>query len=144
MIIKSLDTDNLMKVVQLEKLCFGLDAWSEKLLSEEIGKENKHYFVLTEGEEILGYGGFAKVLDEGHIMNIAVSPLHRRKGIGSYILDLFVAEATNLGINSLTLEVRASNEAARKLYEKSGFVLSGKRTGYYHDKEDGCIYWKYL
>ncbi len=142
--IENLNADNLTKVAKLEKDCFGADAWSENLLKEEIGKENKHYFVLMSGKEVIAYGGFAQVLDEGHIMNIAVSPLHRRTGLGTRLIELFVERAKELGINSFTLEVRASNKEARMLYEKSKFVLAGTRTGYYHDKEDGCIYWRYL
>lgn len=144
MIVTNLNVDNLQEVAKLERLCFGIDGWSENLLREEIGKENKHYYVIMEGSEVLAYGGFAQVLDEGHIMNIAVSPLHRKKGLATYIIELFVKDAKDLGINSFTLEVRESNIGARKLYDKSNFALAGTRKGYYQGKENGCIYWRYL
>ena len=142
--ITDLNYDNIDKVAELEKICFGADSWSDNLLREEIGKENKHYYVIMEEEEVLAYGGFAQILDEGHIMNIAVSPMRRRNGFATLILQKFLQSAKDLGINSLTLEVRESNLPARKLYEKNGFSLAGVRKGYYQDKENGCIYWMYL
>lgn len=144
MIITDLNFDNVNKVAELDKLCFGGESWSENLLREEIGKENKHYYVIMENGEVLAYGGFAQILDEGHIMNIAVSPMRRRNGFATLILQKFFQSAKDLGINSFTLEVRESNLPARKLYEKNGFSLAGVRKGYYKDKENGCIYWMYL
>ena len=145
MLVKeSLNFNNLHAVAELEKVCFGKNAWSQELLANEIGQENKHYTVIVIDGEVAGYGGFSQVLDEGDIMNIAVFPKFRRQGIASIILDSLFDKAEELGIKSFTLEVRDGNLPAKSLYEKAGFVFCGKRTGYYSDGEDACIYWKYM
>ncbi|MBR1747171.1 MAG: ribosomal protein S18-alanine N-acetyltransferase [Clostridia bacterium] len=140
----SLNDENVHLVATLERDCFGKDAWSENLLRGEIGQEDKHYVVLKEDDEVIGYGGFCKILDEGDIMNIAVRTDKRRCGYASKILDWFFEQADLVGIKSFTLEVRVSNLAARNLYEKKGFSFSGIRKKYYSDGEDCCIYWKYM
>lgn len=139
-----LDQNNLHAVAELEKECFGSNAWSENLLAGEIGREDKHYIVVRVDGIVAAYGGFIQVLDEGDVMNIAVSSEYRRMGLATLIIDSFFRRAEELGIRSFTLEVRDSNYAAKKLYEKSGFEFVGKRTKYYSDGEDACIYWKYM
>ena len=139
-----LDNNNLHAVAELEKECFGSTAWSENLLAGEIGQDNKHYTVLRKDGVVVAYGGFAQVLDEGDIMNIAVAAECRRQGLGIIIINSFFEQAEDLGIKSFTLEVGDGNFAAKKLYEKAGFEFAGKRTGYYSDGEDACIYWKYM
>lgn len=142
--IESLNENNVAAVAELERECFGSDGWSENLLRAEIGDDGKRYIVLVEDGRVVAYGGFVRVLDEGHIMNIAVAREHRRKGYGSMILNGFFQQAELLGIRSFTLEVRESNLSARRLYEKAGFISEGLRTKYYSDGENCCIYWKYL
>lgn len=140
----SLNESNIKEVAELEKECFGSFGWSENLFREEVPQENKHYFVCYEINKVIGYGGFAQVLDEGHIMNIAVSKNYRCRGIGSIILQKIITKAQSLNIKNITLEVRESNLPARNLYEKHSFTLCGIRKGYYQDKENACIYWKVL
>jgi len=80
------------------------------------------------------------VLDEGYIANIAVFPEHRRKGVAGQLLQVFMnfAEANRLAF--LTLEVRASNQAAIALYANRGFEEVGRRKNYYeHPREDAII-----
>ncbi len=136
--------ENAAQVAELEKECFGQHAWSEKLFLEEIPQENKHYIVAIDEEKVIAYGGFAQVLDEAHIMNIAVNVNYRKQGIGSIIVEQIVKKAKELNIASITLEVRESNIPARNLYEKHSFYLAGVRKGYYQDKENACIYWRVL
>ena len=139
-----LNEDNVVAVALLEKECFGKNAWSENLLRGEIDQSDKYYTVVLLDGKVVAYGGFAKVIDEGDIMNIAVSSEYRRQGFAGMVLSDFFNKSKELGIKSFTLEVRVSNEPARKLYEKYGFEFSGIRTKYYSDGEDCCIYWKYM
>ena len=145
-IVEPLHFFNVHAVAELEKTCFGPYAWSEELLEREILHPDKHYTVVCDEEngEVLGYGGFMQVFDQGDIMDIAVDPKARRRGVATAIINEFFDQSELLDIKAFTLEVRDSNEAAKKLYEKMGFVCVGKRPGYYPDKEDACIYWKYL
>ncbi|HKL73868.1 MAG TPA: ribosomal protein S18-alanine N-acetyltransferase [Clostridia bacterium] len=140
----NLTYDNAKQVAALEKECFGKHAWSENLFLDEIPQENKHYIVAYDDDEVIAYGGFAQVLDEAHIMNIAVKNSYRKQGYGSIILDKIILKAKELNISSITLEVRESNIPARNLYEKHTFELAGVRKGYYQDKENACIYWRVL
>ena len=143
--IEPLDFFNVHGVAELEKICFGPYAWSEEMLEHEIIDGNKHYTVAFKDDgEVIGYGGFIHVFDEGDIMDIAVHPKFRRQGVATAIINEFFDQSQFYDIKSFTLEVRDSNEAAKKLYEKMGFVCVGKRPGYYPDKEDACIYWKYM
>ena len=88
--------------------------------------------------------GLHVIVDEGYIDNIAVTPDARRHGVASALLDVYCRfGAVNLAF--LTLEVRASNEAARGLYEKYGFQQAGLRPGYYqHPREDAVIMTRYF
>lgn len=145
MLVKeSLTENNVKKVADLEYECFGKDAWSENLLRQEIGQEDKHYIVLFSDGELAAYGGFSQVLNEGDIMNIAVAEKFRRQGYGKRILEEIFSIAKDLHIERITLEVRESNLPARSLYEKEGFVFSGIRRNYYRNKENCCIYWKVI
>lgn len=141
--VESLTVENVSEVAALDKRCFGEHAWSENLLQGEIGETNKHYVVLKEDGKVVAYGGFCQVFDEGDIMNICVDDTHRRKGYATEILRSFFNVAEKLGVNAFTLEVRVSNEPARRLYEKNGFTFVGVRKNYYPDGEDACIYWWY-
>jgi len=145
MLVKeSLTENNVKKVADLEYECFGKDAWSENLLRQEIGQEDKHYVVLFSDGVLVAYGGFSQVLNEGDIMNIAVAEKFRRQGYGKRILEEIFSIAKDLHIERITLEVRESNLPARSLYEKEGFVFSGIRRNYYRNKENCCIYWKVI
>jgi ribosomal-protein-alanine N-acetyltransferase len=83
------------------------------------------------------------VLDELHINNLAVMPNLRRTGIGSTLLAFVLKKGVELGARRATLEVRRSNEAARLLYERAGFVVAGVRPGYYSKPvEDALVLWR--
>ncbi|NLL55774.1 MAG: ribosomal protein S18-alanine N-acetyltransferase [Clostridiales bacterium] len=141
---EKLNFENVAGVALLEKECFGKYAWSQQLLIEEINQENKHYIVVKKDNTVIAYGGFSQVLDEAHIMNIAVKSGYRKQGIAYKLLQKLIDLAKEKNISSMTLEVRESNIPARNLYEKHAFKLAGVRKGYYQDKENACIYWKAL
>jgi [ribosomal protein S18]-alanine N-acetyltransferase len=91
-------------------------------------------------EYILGFVGEWIMVDEAHIINIAVRESHRGKGIGELLLISGIEMATNLKASVVTLEVRASNSVAQNLYTKYGLAKVGVRRGYYTDnKEDAFI-----
>jgi len=92
------------------------------------------------GEYIFGFAGMWFMADEAHITNIAVWEKQRRQGIGEALLIAIIELATELNARLITLEVRASNTAARSLYVKYGLTQVGVRRGYYTDnKEDGVL-----
>lgn len=130
---------HVMPVAELEKLCFS-DPWSERSIASELNNPLSFWLVATEGDIVAGYVGSQTVLDETDMMNIAVHPDFRRTGVAEALINALIAELQNLGSKCLTLEVRASNEPARKLYEKLGFAQVGRRPNYYRNpREDACI-----
>ena len=89
---------------------------------------------------IFGFAGFWTMADEAHITNIAVRENYRRQGIGELLLISLIDLATELNTRIITLEVRASNTAAQRLYSKYGFIQVGLRRSYYTDnREDGVL-----
>ena len=138
--IVPMNADHLDELVELERICFSTP-WSRNMLAEELDNACSAFLVAVDAnEKVVGYAGLQVVLDEGYIANIAVFPEHRRKGVAGQLLQVFMnfAEANRLAF--LTLEVRASNQAAIALYANRGFEEVGRRKNYYeHPKEDAII-----
>ena len=127
------------QVAHLEQICFS-DPWPEQAVASELDNPLSYWLVALEGERVIGYVGSQTVLGEADIMNVAVSPAYRRRGIAAALLERLKSDLTAEGVYSLTLEVRASNAAAIALYGLLGYVQVGRRPGYYHNpKEDALI-----
>ena len=142
MILRRMTEADVPSVYKIEVVSFSMP-WSEEAMKREVTMQKQaHYLVAEEDGDIVGYGGFWQVLDEGHIMNIAVAPEHRRHGIADALIRELLEIGKKLGILYWTLEVRVSNKAAIQLYEKAGFVSAGIRPGYYEKpREDAYIMW---
>ena len=98
-----------------------------------------------EQDAVLGYVGSQSVLGEGDMMNLAVAPAFRRQGIAEKLVLALCSALLEKNVRSLTLEVRASNQPAKALYEKLGFSQVGKRPNYYRNpREDALILRKEL
>ena len=139
MIIEKMQACHVTQIAELETICFS-DPWSEKSIGSELENKLSYWLVAMEGGRVAGYVGSQTVLDETDMMNIAVHPDYRRKGIAEALVTALIARLKEQGSTSLMLEVRASNKPARKLYEKMGFVQVGRRPNYYRNpKEDAYI-----
>jgi ribosomal-protein-alanine N-acetyltransferase len=114
--------------------------WPRTFFSEEIAADNRTYVVVEEGGALIGYGGIMVIEGDAHVMTVAVSAGRRARGIGSRIMLALVDAAIAAGAQHLTLEVRPSNQAARRLYHRFGFEPVGLRPGYYPD-EDALVMW---
>lgn len=90
-------------------------------------------------EHLLGFIGIWLMAGEAHIVTVAVRQSHRRMGIGERLLVAAIEQAMEFGQEVVTLEVRASNDAARRLYEKYGFENVGRRVRYYTDNNEDAI-----
>ena len=118
--------------------------WSRSSFEEELA-ENRlaRYIVATENGVVVGYAGTWLVINEAHVTNVAVSSQRRQNGIGRLLMESLMELARENGMESMTLEVRVSNEAARNLYRQLGFVEAGIRKNYYSEtKEDALILWR--
>ena len=131
-------------IYEIERLCFP-DPWSRSAIESELTQNLRAFYVVAEREgQIVGYAGLWWIEDEGHITNVAVRPGFRNRHIGKGIIDTLIEHTSKSGIKHYTLEVRASNEAAIKLYEQFGFRVEGRRKGYYRfEKEDALIMWRH-
>lgn len=139
MMIVPMTEEHVAQVAELEKFCFS-DPWSENSVRSELENPLSLWLVALEGESVAGYVGSQTVLDEADIMNVAVSPANRRKGVARALLTALQTLLSGQGVHSLTLEVRASNDPAIALYEALGYVQVGRRPNYYHKpKEDALI-----
>lgn len=144
MMILEMNADHVAQVAALERLCFA-DPWSEKSIASELNNPLALWLVAVEGDSVVGYIGSQTVLDESDMMNVAVHPDCRRRGVAEALVTALSDALKARGSVSLTLEVRASNEPAKALYEKLGFALAGRRPNYYRNpKEDALILRKML
>ena len=129
---------HLPQVERLEQRCFSVQ-WTEAQLRAQL-PDDRHVFLVAErGDEVLGYVGLMHVLDEGYISNVAVSPDCRRQGIGAALIAELTRRAGRLELAFLTLEARASNAPAIRLYEKMGFRQVGRRKRYYQRPEEDAV-----
>ena len=143
MTIERMNETHVAAVAALEKLCFA-DPWSLSSIASELNNPLALWLVAVEDGDLIGYIGSQSVMGESDMMNVAVHPDHRRKGLGE-MLVLALCEALSGENTSLALEVRASNAPAISLYEKLGFVQVGLRRNYYRNpKEDALILRKEL
>ena len=137
--IERMGMDHVSEVAELEKLCFS-DPWSEKSVTSELDNELALWLVAVEDGRVAGYVGSQTVAGETDMMNIAVHPDFRRRGIAEQLVDALIVQLRMQQSRCLTLEVRASNDAAQALYEKLGFSQIGRRPRYYRNpKEDALI-----
>jgi ribosomal-protein-alanine N-acetyltransferase len=142
--IRPFRLDDLEAVMDIEPSAFGEHHWSRQSFVAELNKPEGLYFVAHEPSEkkLLGYSGFWMIGEEGHITTLAVHPEYRGQYIGERLLVNNILAARGCGALWLTLEVRASNEPAQKLYSKYGFKTVNIRPRYYQDNfEDALILW---
>jgi len=134
--------EDINQVLEIENLSF-LDPWTRRMYLAEIRERNDSYFVVAKyRERIIGYGGFWLVVDEAHLVNLAVHPNFRRQGAGKQIMQYLLYLAKQLGAKRATLEVRESNLGAQEFYSNFGFISIASRKKYYPDtKEDAVIMW---
>lgn len=133
--------EDLDEVLAVERASFHNPTTREWYESELQRPDVCYVFVIrTEQSRVAGFCAFWRVADQIHINNLAIRPELRSRGLGRFLLQGVLAEAERLGAIHATLEVRRSNTAARRLYERAGFNVSGVRASYYtHPIEDALI-----
>ena len=134
-----MNESHVAAVAELEKICFS-DPWSEKSVASELNNKLALWLVAEEEGRVAGYIGSQTCGDESDVMNVAVHPDFRRRGIAEALVKDLVDQLKAIGSRCLTLEVRASNDPAIALYEKMGFAEVGRRKNYYRNpREDALI-----
>jgi ribosomal-protein-alanine N-acetyltransferase len=130
-------------LARLEAACF-THPWTEAQIADEVSGVAPGMVLVLEGrpvedERIRAYGSFRLVLDELHVLNVAVAPGHRRRGLARSLLAFALAKASRMGATRGLLEVRAGNAQALALYESLGFRPIGRRRAYYRDPLDDAL-----
>jgi ribosomal-protein-alanine N-acetyltransferase len=136
--------DDLTGVLEVEQESF-TNPWTREMYAWELRNRGfcHIYVVRDDAGRVIGFCTFWLVFDEVHINNVAIRPGFRGQGIGTALMRHVFAEGTRLGARRATLEVRASNGGALRLYERLGFSVAGRRRNYYSSPvEDALILWR--
>ncbi|MGM9960795.1 MAG: ribosomal protein S18-alanine N-acetyltransferase [Allobaculum sp.] len=137
--IRLMEEQDLPQVDAIEQQCFR-DPWTLDSMRYEI-EDNpfSQPYVLIENDELVGYAHLWIMFEQAQLANIAIAPTYRNQNKGSELLGYLLERARNAGCETMTLEVRASNEPARALYEKFGFTPINVAKRYYSDGEDAIV-----
>lgn len=140
--VRPMQESDLERIMEIEQASFSTPWSPHAFISELKDNEYARYFCLELDEEIIGYMGLWFILEEGHITNVAIAPEYRGNRSGEVLMRSVIQTMVKEGMERMTLEVRASNSPAKRLYECLGFVTAGVRKGYYSDnREDALIMW---
>ena len=140
--IRALTLADLDDIESIEQRSYDTP-WSRSMFAGELAKPASLCLGAFEGEELAGYLVVSRYVDAWHIMNIAVSPDFRRRGIATALLERLFELTDDRSRRGYTLEVRVTNSGAIRLYERLGFAARGIRRGYYTDnREDALIMWR--
>jgi ribosomal-protein-alanine N-acetyltransferase len=137
--IEAMRLEDLDEVERIEQASFSTPWPPNAYRSELMTNRLATYLVARIEDRIVAYGGMWLMVDEAHITTFAVHPAWRRQRIGERLLLAFLDLARDRHAREATLEVRLSNLAARRLYEKYGFRPVGLRPRYYSDNNEDAL-----
>ncbi len=141
--IRPMSENDLEASAELEAMCFSTP-WSLQAFKDSLDKPDIYLFrVAYLGDELVAQAGLIMSFDEADVVNVAVKPEYRKRGIASGLLNELMRAGSARGVKDYTLEVRAGNHAAIALYENLGFKTEGIRKDFYREPvEDALIMWK--
>jgi ribosomal-protein-alanine N-acetyltransferase len=129
-LLRKMQATDIPEVIEIERMSF-TSPWSENAFLKEIHKLYSLPRVAVLGDKVIGYICANYIMDEGHIMNLAVHHNFRRRGIGTKLVEEVLDELKENDCRYIYLEVRFSNLRARNFYERFGFKVAGIRRNYY-------------
>ncbi len=136
--IRRAKPDDAPGIAEIEEACFS-DPWSLKDIFSYVCSEDGMCFVATEGDQVIAYVIGRIIPPEGEIYRIAVRTEKRQRGIGYRLLSFALKTERGRGLETVFLEVRSHNAAARALYRAHGFSEIGMRRSYYKNPDDDAI-----
>ncbi|HHY56368.1 MAG TPA: ribosomal protein S18-alanine N-acetyltransferase [Chloroflexi bacterium] len=144
--IQPMSVQDIPFIEGLEIACFP-EPWPGDIYRHELAHNRlSSYWVVRPVQEhaedappILAYGGYWAMGSEVHIVTVATHPDYRRQGLGRVLMAWMIERARAGGATEVTLEVRAGNVAAQALYAQMGFVVVGRRKGYYHNNGEDAV-----
>jgi ribosomal-protein-alanine N-acetyltransferase len=144
--LRRLVLDDLEEIDEIERRAYPTP-WSRSMFAGELSKPTSICLGAFEADGddgvLIGYLIVSRYVDAWHVMNVAVDPPHRGRGVATMLLERLFELTVDDAHRGYTLEVRVSNATAVALYERLGFTARGLRRGYYTDnREDALIMWK--
>ncbi len=137
--IECMNLHHIDEVAKLEAEIFS-SPWPKEAFEYEVNQNpySFNYVYLKEGK-VIGYCGLWCLFEQAQITTIGVCKEYRREKIGSQLMDKMIEKAINLGCETISLEVRVSNEAAKTMYEAYGFDVINIRKSYYQDNNEDAF-----
>ncbi len=127
-------------VLEIERDIF-TSPWNRQAFLYELNEnEFSHNYVWIEEDKVVGFCGFWNIFDQAQITNIGIKKTHQRKKIASKLMELIINESIQAGCETISLEVRISNDAAIALYKKYGFEIINIRENYYEDNHEDAYF----
>ena len=143
--LRNLRLRDLAAIERIERRSYPTP-WSRSMFAGELTKSSSvclGAYNTDANDKLVGYLIISRYVDAWHVMNVAVVPEYRGRGIATRLLEQLFELTAGDGRRGYTLEVRVSNTSAIRLYEKLGFKARGVRRGYYtENREDALIMWK--
>lgn len=136
--IRPATVKDLDAIEAIEQRAFS-DPWTKNSFATLIGERAAYFAVATASNAVIGYVAAWFIGGDGEIGNIAVDRDWRGRGIGTRLLDAALEAAREIGVEVMYLEVRESNDAARRMYERCGFIRVGRRRRYYRRPEEDAL-----
>ena len=131
---------HVAEALPVERSLFQPEPWSERLFWSELGQlDTRHFIVALRDGVLVGYAGLCDYPDEAFLQTLAVAAPAQGTGLGARLLRALLEEAVRRGQRVVSLEVRADNEPAQRLYARHGFTRTGVRRGYYPGGVDGLV-----
>ena len=139
-LIREGHSSDIDRIYEIGTLCF-TDAWRKETVAHDLEDNHSSWYIVAEIDgDVVGYGCFWFVADEGQLVNIGVHPSFRRRKLGKLLLQKGIEEAQRRQMKTMFLEVRVSNTPAQQMYEKFGFQNLGLRKKVYElPIEDGYV-----
>ena len=136
--IRRMTAEDLDRMMEIEAASFS-DPWTRAMFLSELANSISRIYVAEEDDRLLGFVVAWIVADETHILDLAVDPDHRQRGLGTDLTLAALGAGRQEGCAYAVLEVRRSNVAARRLYQAMGFRVVGRRAGYYMDNGEDAL-----
>ncbi|HEX5038193.1 MAG TPA: ribosomal protein S18-alanine N-acetyltransferase [bacterium] len=137
-LIQKMTESDLPEVLAIESASFPTP-FTINLFRMELNLNVAHLFVIRKDGKVIGYIDFWRVGPEVHLITIGVQPDFRRRGVGTKLIEFMLGEARKNRVETVSLDVRPSNAAGLKLYQKFGFRQAGVRRRYYQDNDEDAL-----
>lgn len=137
--ITAASPDDIAALVEIERVCFGADTWSETLVRAELDAPSRSVITARHGNQVIGYASVSVTVDLADLLRIAVHPGARRRGYGRRLLEDVMRLAALSGAQRMLLEVASDNAAAMGLFRAAGFTDIECCVGYYGEGRDALV-----